>query len=30
MEYQTNLHCQHLIALHLIIVVKYQKTITAR
>ncbi|MFT6194847.1 MAG: putative transposase [Cognaticolwellia sp.] len=25
MEYQTNSHCQHLIALHLILVVKYRK-----
>ena len=25
MEYQTNSHCKHLIALHLILVVKYRK-----
>ena len=26
MEYQTNSHCKYLIALHLILVVKYRKT----
>ena len=25
MEYQTNSHCKHLIALHLILLVKYRK-----